>query len=173
MKSIGYLIVFLFLSVNSQAQQISFTSILDGVNKPVLDSFQKELKDNKFIMVSPYKNRLKPEIWAYNYDPNNNRAQSWVHYSFDKSVYEKKKKKTATVEITFTTFGSDNQFHAYLLKLIKENCRFAGTFTDDYEGYFYDEYFHSSGADFKIYSNIEEYYIKVHNTIKIVIEDLE
>ncbi len=79
-KSIGFMIFLFCQAFSSHKQHVSFECILEGINNPLSDSFEKELTDNKFIMVSPYKNRFKPEIWDYNYNPANNIALSWVHY---------------------------------------------------------------------------------------------
>ena len=166
-KYTGYLFVFFFLSINSQAQHISFESLLEGVNNPMGGSFYQELKDNNFTMVSPYKSRIKPEVWGYNYDSRNGSAQSWVHYYFDKSVFEKKKRKNITLDITISTFGEGNQLHGYLVNKIKENCKPAGQVIDEIQNDYFDEYHHSSGAYFRTYSVEGENYIKVHNSIKI------
>jgi hypothetical protein len=166
-KSIGYVIIFLFLTINLPAQQISFNGILVGVNKPETESFQQELKQNRFIMISPYKNWRNPEIWAYNYNSSNDRADLWVHYYFDRSVFEKKRKRTMDVSITIMTFGSDNPVNASLKEQIIENCRSGGNVYDETRGYYYVEYVHDSGASFKIYSADDTNYIEVHNTIKI------
>jgi len=158
----------MLLSVSTQAQKITLSNLLDGVSNPADTSFQEGLKNNNFSMVSPFKSRLKPESWAYNYNPDTGNADAWVYYYFDRSKLEKKKKKTATIDITVMTFGNVNLLHNRLRNEIKESCKFGGTLTDAIDGHFYDEYVHSSGAFFHIYSTDEENYIKVRNTTKII-----
>ena len=167
-RKIGCLAILLLIPIAGQAQKISFESILDGLTKPMDDSFHKALESSRFVMVSPYKSRLKPETWGYAYNADTRSAESWVHYYFDKSLVEKKKnKKTFTIDLNIVTYGPVNKLHFDLQKKIKETCKFGGTLTDDLQGYRYDEYVHESGAFIRIYSLDEENHIDMHNIVKI------
>ncbi|GEM_PF-3586785 len=131
------------------------------------DTFHKALEDSQFKMINPYKNRLKPETWGYAYNPVNQSAAAWVHYYFDKSAIEKKKKKSFTINLNIVTYGQNNKLHLKLQNKIEESCKFGGTLTDELQGYLYNEYVHPSGAFFKIYSRGEENHIDVQNAVKI------
>jgi len=156
-----------FSSCLIHAQNLSFNSLLEGVNNPADNALQEELKKNNFRLVSPYKNRFNPEKWALNYNPGNGAAMAWVNTYFNPAVLEKKRSRMVTVDITVRTFGKENQLHTFLTGQIKGNCKYGGTFTEHTEGYWYEEYVHESGAYFQVFSMKGENYIKVRNTIKI------
>ena len=167
MRYISLFILFSALSSGIMAQGISFENILEGVNNPTSNVFIETLKDNRYIKTTEYKNRFKPEIWALNYNPVNNGASLWVHYNLNREAFEKKKKKSIAVDVKVISFGEHNKLHTSLENQIREVCRFGGTFTDESEGYWYNEYIHESGAEIRIYSMNEENYITVHKTVKI------